>query len=262
MYSPAGEVRGRDRRVAVGRHVGDVDGGIVLGDRRGREVRPVRREASPRRGCRGIGEVEGEVVGGGRVVAAGVGSKRTQPWVGIHSSTQAWALRSRTTTRPSSSSGPGVKPSTTRLGIPMAGPSPPCAWRTARSTRCGSWGSPGRAASRRGRWRRGRARSRSSSGRRRGRGRTPPGPGPARSRSAARGSAGGRARRCRGRDPRAGRGSDPRRAARVVDRPAPPPAGKSPSSSCAPRRRPARASRRRGGRARPGRGCGTSESTV
>ena len=48
----------------------------------------------------------------------GVGSKRTQPWVGIQTSTQAWALRSLTTTRPSSHSHPGVKPRTTRLGRP------------------------------------------------------------------------------------------------------------------------------------------------
>ncbi len=48
----------------------------------------------------------------------GVGSNLTHPWEGIHSSTQACALRSRTTTRPSSRRVPGVNPSTTREGIP------------------------------------------------------------------------------------------------------------------------------------------------
>ena len=52
----------------------------------------------------------------------GVGSKRTQPWSSIHSSTQEWALRSRTTMSsvPSAarSMSPGVNPRTTREGMP------------------------------------------------------------------------------------------------------------------------------------------------
>ncbi len=53
-----------------------------------------------------------------------MGSNLTHPWPSIHNSTQAWAFDSRTTISSEPSSwftiSPGVKPSTTRLGRPIA----------------------------------------------------------------------------------------------------------------------------------------------
>ena len=48
----------------------------------------------------------------------GVGSKRTQPSCGNHSSGQAWASRSPTDISPELFAVPGVKPTATREGIP------------------------------------------------------------------------------------------------------------------------------------------------